>query len=419
MRLGGIVHAARGLWAADLPYAVAAICPDYLVEQTKNFLLSHGCSEFFWLGNVFRAPNVIVIGDVREVGHQGYEDILRDERSVALNNIGQSLKPFDRVVIFPGHYDLGEVRNFLSHTAEVTVDVAYDVESMSQIASFRGMMKALVISTSSDLFIKLAKDDLINLITEARKFQPDVILLKENRGGSRLILNDSDEIFHIPATLSETVNSVGVGDAYTAVFAALASRGWEEAAHRGAQVATNYAVTTFPDDLRAGVRRDFKLGLDAVKALGGVVLPWHERPLYQIYLAAPDFSYVQKDEIESAVTALEYHNFTVRRPVVENGEVEQNSPPSTLRKYYQKDVELLDECHIVFAIPIDRDPGTLVEVGIAIARNKPVVMFDARNENSNTMTICGSFTYSLDLDTCLNGVFEAISKLRRSQELVQ
>jgi len=150
-----------------------------------------------------------------------------------------------------------------------------------------------------------------------------------------------------------------------------------------------------------------------VQSLGGTSVPWQERPNFQIYLAAPDFSYVQKEEIDVAIAALEYHNFRVRRPVQENGEVERGTPHSQLRNYYHRDLQLLDECSLVFAVPLDRDPGTLVEVGFAIARNKPVVLFDARNENANTMTICGSHFYSSDVDACINGVFEVVSKLRR------
>ncbi len=65
----------------------------------------------------------------------------------------------------------------------------------------------------------------------------------------------------------------------------------------------------------------------------------------------------------------------------------------------------------MFAIPIERDPGTLVEIGLAIEMRKPVVTFDPRDENRNTMVVRGSASYSSDLDVCLNGTFDALSKL--------
>jgi nucleoside 2-deoxyribosyltransferase len=74
-------------------------------------------------------------------------------------------------------------------------------------------------------------------------------------------------------------------------------------------------------------------------------------------------------------------------------------------------VELLRECAAVFAIPIERDAGTLVEMGMAIDMGKPVVTFDPREENKNTMVVIGSASYSSDLDICLNGLFLALSRL--------
>lgn len=330
MRLGGVVHAARGLWAADLPYAVAAVCPAYLVQQAKDFLSAHGCSSFVWLGDVERAPNVVVIGDAREVGHQGYEDLLRDERTVSLNDVGEDLKPFTRVAIYPGHFELTSIAGLLNRDAAIIMDVAYDVRSFDELAPFKGGLKAVVISTSSELFLQHARNNVSGLQKAVAELDVEVLLLKENRGGSRLFPSKDGPTLEIPATLSETANSVGVGDAYTAVFAALSYRGWEEAAYRGAQVATNYAATTYPDDLKAGVRRDFKLSLDAVRSLGGTSVPWHERPDHEIYLAAPDFTYIRKEEVDAAVAALQYHNFRVRRPVQENGEVERNASKSKL-----------------------------------------------------------------------------------------
>jgi nucleoside 2-deoxyribosyltransferase len=76
------------------------------------------------------------------------------------------------------------------------------------------------------------------------------------------------------------------------------------------------------------------------------------------------------------------------------------------------DYQLLTECHAVFAVPLGRDPGTLVEIGMAVALGKPVITFDPRNENKNTMVIVGSTVYSADLNECLNGAFNVLAKLR-------
>ena len=78
LRLGGIIHAARGLWAIDAKFAVAAVCPAYLVDQARTYLESMGCAEFIWLAEVSGAPNLMAIGDPTELADQAYQDILRD-----------------------------------------------------------------------------------------------------------------------------------------------------------------------------------------------------------------------------------------------------------------------------------------------------------------------------------------------------
>jgi hypothetical protein len=412
VRLGGVVHAARGLWACGQNYAVGAFCPAYLIEQAQDYLTKHGCKEFVLLGEVTGAPNVIAIADVKEVGHQGYEDLLRDKRKVLPNREHADLGRFHSVVIFPGRYDLGDVVRQLDPHAQVTIDIAYDVDDAEFLRSLSGRIDSVVISTSSELFSSLASSDVAPMLELAKDIGARHLLLKENRGGSRLFDLGTGDIENVPARLDATTNSVGVGDVFTAVFGTL-DNSIRDSAWRGMQAATIYSQTTWPDDLKRDIERELRLPIDVVRGLGGVTLPWHARRGLQIYLAAPDFSYADHAEIRAAVEALEYHNFCVRRPVKENGEADRRAPVESLTAYYVNDVQLLRECAAVFAIPIERDPGTLVEIGLAIGMGKPVVTFDPRSENRNTMVVKGSATYSPDLDLCLNGMFGALSKLYR------
>jgi nucleoside 2-deoxyribosyltransferase len=100
--------------------------------------------------------------------------------------------------------------------------------------------------------------------------------------------------------------------------------------------------------------------------------------------------------------------------VQENGELPANSDGIALDKIYRMDVELLKRCKLLFAVPTDKDPGTLVEIGLAIAERIPVVVYDPDRECANTMVIAGSDCYSDNLDTCLNAVFSLLSKTRHS-----
>ncbi len=416
LRLGGVAHAARGLWAAEVTYSVAAFCPQYLVDEARRFLYAHGCREFIWLGTVVGAPNVTLIGDVTEVADQGYDDLMRDMKAIHLHDPLPEIDRYKRVVVFPGTFDLAPLASAFSADAKLSFDIAYDVEDLSSLSTFRGRIQALIISTSSTLFRKLGQDDITGLLDAARTLAPKVLLLKENRGGSRLFNFLDDSVEEIPATLGHTVNSVGVGDVYSSVLVGLHRHEWAEPAWRACQVATEYSQSTFPDDIKRNVQRSLKLPFHTLRALGGVMLPWHDRPSYPIYLAAPDFSDLQTPELDRATDSLAYHNFRVRRPIQENGELARPAGIFELRHTYHLDCRLLSECDVVFAVPIDRDPGTLVEIGMAIQMGKPVITFDPRNENANTMVIAGSSVYSADLDACLNGTFNAISELRANSQ---
>ena len=412
LRLGGVAHAARGLWAAGLEYSVAAFCPRYLMEEAERYLKECGCEEFIWLGEIVGAPNVILIGDVTEVSHQGYEDLMRETKAVEFRDPMPRLDAYQNVVIFPGKFDLSVLAGAFSQDAKISIDIAYDLNDASSLKVFNKRILAIIISTSSPLFMELGKDDVDGLLNAVEKLSPAALLLKENRGGSRLFDLRNGIVEEIPAILGHTINSVGVGDVYSAVMVALFRKGWIEAAWRGCQAATAYSQSTFPDDIQREVQRGFQLPLTVLQALGGIALPWHDRKKYSIYLAGPDFSYVEKEELNRAVDSLTYHNFKVERPVIANGELKRPASEIDLRRTYHLDYQLLKECDLVFAIPLDRDPGTLVEIGIAIEMGKQVITYDPRNENENTMVIIGSTTYSTDLDLCLNGTFSAIAELR-------
>ena len=412
LRLGGIVHAARGLWAIDATFAVAAVCPAYLVDQARAYLESLGCSEFIWLAEVKGAPNVMAIGDPTELADQAYRDILRDEKSVGYLDDTAGLKAFKTCLIFPGKYDLPTLKTLLAEDVQANFDIAYDLPDIEPLTPFKGKLAAIITSTSSPRFLEKASEDVSNLLDDLRNLSPQAVLLKENRGGSRVFDLLTDSVDEVPALLEETVNSVGVGDVYSAVFVSMLGAGVFDAAWKAARAAACYAQTTYPDDFKRDVQRSLALSIDQMRGLGGTVLPWHARQNFQIYFAAPDFSYIDRKYIEEALRALAYHNFRLRRPVQENRELNPRSPMREMCAVYLGDLSLLKKCDLVFALPLERDPGTLVEIGLALAIKKPLITYDPLKENANTMVMAGSTVYSDRLDTCLNGLFEAMSKLR-------
>jgi nucleoside 2-deoxyribosyltransferase len=409
LRLGGIVHAARAFWALGRRFSAAVILPSYLEDIVRGYLTALGCVEFHVLGRVRGAPNVIVIQDATEVSDQGYEALLRDEKAVDLSTADLATLKCEDVLIFPGTYDLARVCEVLPKTAALHLDVAYDLADPALLAKLPQTVRTILISTSSPLFAPIADAGLQGVRESFKGCASATLILMENRGGARMVVDAGAKLVSLPAQLGSTVNSVGVGDVFAATYVAFANYGCVEAGWRASYAAAAYSQTTYPDTFRTYVQRDLKLTVEEMNELWGVFLPWEKRREYPIYLAAPDFSYADRRAIDRALTSLTYHNFVVRRPVVENGELPTGSDGAVLECTYKADCSLLRNCAVVFAVPTGRDPGTLVEVGIALEANIPVVVYDPAGENRNTMVMAGARHYSADLDGCLNAVFRILS----------
>ena len=411
LRMGGVAHAARGFWAEAQPFDAAVVLPSYLAKSAEDYFRSLGCVDFHIIAEIESAPNVTIIADATEVSDQGYDTLLRFSKTV--EHLASD-DHFDNrnVLIFPGAFDLPKAIDWLAQSASLTLDIAYDVGDLAELKLGRPI-SAILISTSSQLFLQKYSGDIEQLKSAVKKLDANYLILKENRGGSRAIDLRDNSTLPLHAQLGQTVNSVGVGDVFSASFMVHANNGLEIAGYRATMAATAYSRTTYPDDFKEMVNRYSKLDVADLKALEGTHLPWESRQSFDIYLAAPDFSYQNNPEIDRALESLAYHNFRVRRPVTENGELPQNSSFGTLRKTFHADVELLGSCSVVFAIPNSRDAGTLVEMGMAMSKGIPVITYDPRGDAGNTMVMAGSTVYSSSLDECLNSVFSEISKIWR------
>jgi nucleoside 2-deoxyribosyltransferase len=412
LRLGGISHAARGFWALGAAFRAAVILPEYLVDLARHYFESLGCVEFHVLGTVRGAPNVTLIFDPTEVADQEYDTLLRDEKSVVLYDKQLPVPAGGDALIFPGNYNLDHACTLLPADVRLHLDVAYNVTDPANVARLPRRVESILISTSSDLFKSIRAKGVHELLDAFSASAPVTLILKENRGGSRLITAATRGVELLPAQLGVTVNSIGVGDVFAAAYLAHLSVGSVEAGWRATYASAAYSQTTYPDLFRTYVQRDLKLNLDEMRNLGGTSLPWERRQEQQIYFAAPDFARADRVAMDRALASLEYHNFRIRRPVLENGELLPGSDAATLQKTYEADYDLLKQCALVFAVPTGRDPGTLVEIGLAIGAGIPVVVFDPTRENANTMVMAGASHYSGDLDSCLNAAFSLLGEER-------
>jgi nucleoside 2-deoxyribosyltransferase/sugar/nucleoside kinase (ribokinase family) len=409
LRLGGIVHAARAFWALNVPFGVAVVLPSYLEDSARTYLQALGCCNFWVLGEVSGAPNLTIIHDATEVADQEYETILRGEKTVRLTDLDLCGAAHEDILVFPGTFSLEEACRRLPSGADLHIDVAYDVEDPSLLERLPQAIRTILMSTSSPLFRSIGRGGLPSVLRAFEQYSAATLIFKENRGGARMTVVASGEIEHLPAQLGSTANSVGVGDVFAAAYVAHLSQGRVEAGWRATYAAAAYSQTTYPDLFKNYLQRDLMLSVSDMRQLSGVSLAWESRPNYPIYLAAPDFSYGDRRAIDRAIASLDYHHFSVRRPIKENGELPVGSSPSVLQATYHADYDLLKKCALVFAVPTGRDPGTLVEIGIAIEAGTPVVVFDPNRENANTMVMAGTYHYASDLDSCLNAVFSVLS----------
>ena len=415
MRLGGIFHAARGAWSIDSTYELAYFSPSYLDNQIEDFANKHNGSVIK-IGNIIGSPNVILIKEAKEIGNQGYELILRDAREYSYDleafksNVLKHV--YSDILIFSGGYDLKEILNIVDvTTCKVHLDISNDILNFDLLASCKIIFDTIFLSTSSSIFLNTFKGDISLLKSEAMKICKSLIF-KENRGGSRCFNFENGEELNIASQTRAIQHSVGVGDNYDlAYIAKLPTNSQENSLIYASWFAMEYAITTFPDNFKDAIHRLNSSTISQLKGLAGVILPWENRPSIDIYIAAPDFDYVNIEKINLLVSVLKYHNFNLRLPVRENGQLSKNSTSFEKKSTCANDINLLLNCKIVIAVILFDDPGTLIEIGYSISSNIPTFVYDPYNKANNCILTELPNLVSSDLDEIISAVFIAASKI--------
>lgn len=379
VRLGGIFHAARAFSALGVPYAMAYYAPDYLDDDIKKWSQVLNAAGCYKMGRVNRAPNVMFVRESTEAGDQGYGSPLRDQAEFidcdSLERIIEAFKPTD-ILIFPGRYDTSKIADVVSRLhCHLHIYANYDSEVILS-ALKNADIESLIFSTSSPLFMENDCGTFSALMERFSGYRIQRLLLKENRGGATCYCSDTDTIVESAAYPAPAVHSVGVGDVYDAVFI---SRFFDhEIADRmrfASLCATYYAATVDYVEFETSVHmiRDH---FGEWSTLSGIRLSWEKRKDCNIYLAAPDFPDVDTKPLDVLYHCLRYHNFSPRRPILENGLVTNDSDTAAQLEVYRKDVLLLDECSLLIAVLLNNDPGTLVELGMFKQAGKPTIIYD-------------------------------------------
>ena len=128
MRLGGIIHAARALWALDISYSIGYFAPEYLDSHISEFMSHFNCTSVIKLGNNSNCPNIMLIEEVKELGDQGYEFLLRNDIRIEYDNSAiERLKDFNNIFFISGNYDLSKVCGQLPKEIKKHLDLANNV----------------------------------------------------------------------------------------------------------------------------------------------------------------------------------------------------------------------------------------------------------------------------------------------------
>ena len=408
MRLGGIVHAARALWAMDVEYAVAYFAPAYMDSHIEMFLKEHDCKALIKLGNVTNCPYTMLIQEVKEIGNQGYEFLYHDDIDIDYDFAAiKELNDFDELMFISGNYDMNRVLKCIEEDIRIHCDVANNVNYEEELPKGK-TFETLFISTSSNIFKNQFTDfdSFCNLLKPHAKR----VVLKENRGGSRVYDTIFGEVHQIPSQTSPITHSVGVGDVYDVVSLTAPYDTYQEQLFFASWAAMEYSLTTFPDNFKNSVRTLLKTSINDLMSQSGCILPWEVRERCQIYIAAPDFSFVDTRPIDILCDSLNYHHFVARRPIKENGQMTEDADKKERIGLFCEDMALLSKCNMLIAVLLYNDPGTLIEVGLAAQRGIPTLVYDPNKIADNCMLTELPTLVSSDLDEIIAKVFTEYSK---------
>jgi Nucleoside 2-deoxyribosyltransferase/pfkB family carbohydrate kinase len=188
------------------------------------------------------------------------------------------------------------------------------------------------------------------LISEAA----EVVIVKCGLHGAR-IFDRSGFVGSVPAFQAENVFTIGSGDIFVAAFAMAwgkhGLRPFEAAEFASRSVASYVESENCP---LASIEEVLKSSRKPVELKGGVV-----------YLAGPFRELGQRVLVNEARKALLSLGMSVFSPVHDIGHGPANFVVA-------KDLQAIRDCDAVFAILNGSSPGTLFEVGYAVALGKPV-----------------------------------------------
>ena len=408
MRLGGISHSARALWAISSSFSLGYISPKYLDTRISDFFEHYDSPKLIKIAETLNAPNLILIEEAREIGNQGYELILREDNNYKYMDF--DFPECDCILITSGQYDISKI---LKKTGTTPVSLELANLSIEDFTTLNFKFKNIYISTSSKIFQEYIENNNFNFESFAMLFEKfcDTLVFKENRGGTRLYKFSNKKVHQVSSQTKPIQHSVGVGDVFNAIFESEISNKIDDNLALASFITMEYASTTFPENFKNSVKQLLNIPINELVNLEGTILNWEHRKDINIYIAAPDFDFVDTSLIDTLEKSLLYHNFSPRRPIKENGQMKEDDTLQQKQQFYDQDIRLMDECCIVICVLLYNDPGTLVEIGIASEKQIPVLLYDPYNIAKNCMLTHSCSIVTNNMDEIISETFIKSSKI--------
>ncbi len=188
----------------------------------------------------------------------------------------------------------------------------------------------------------------------------EVLILKDGPFGAHLFYNNM--YYYIDAYQTNNVFKIGSGDVFVAIFGYLWAKDKlnpVEAAEKASIATAMYCENKiFQIDKNSLFKNNNlkKINIDK------------EKFNKAIYLAGPCFTMADRWLIEEAKFQLEKFNANVFSPLHDVGYGKSDF-------IVKEDLKGIDKADILYAVLNDYDPGTIFEIGYAISKNIPVVIF--------------------------------------------
>ena len=212
---------------------------------------------------------------------------------------------------------------------------------------------------------------------EALDIQPppgfDLAVIKCGRWGT-LLAGDEEEL--IPAFHVEVVSAIGSGDVFDSALATyLAKKETMREAALKASASAALFVQRAENLLPVGADQAVERFVE--RESRSTVNP-RRLEVTKVYLAGPFFTAAEQLWLDVLERMIEELGFTLVSPRRDVGVVEPDADASEAREVGQRDLLEIERCDFVVANIDGHDAGTLVEVGYAASKSKPVFALSTR-----------------------------------------